>query len=100
MICSNCRHSQDIGTFCMKCGTKFGEQDASIAINTEHVNASEAVHEQLPPTEMVEPNIHVEKIKAHSKKYGAYIVQQLKRPSQTPNDDKASFSKDLSASSY
>lgn len=98
MNCVNCGHSQEIGKFCGKCGTPFApiNNDTPTTLNIAgegHVSPApnmaqaQQMHQQAP----VEPNIHVEKIKAQSKMYGSYFMQHLKRPSHSFNQSQEGF---------
>ena len=61
---------------------RAGEGDVSPAQNTV-----QAKQQQVP----IEPNIHVEKMKAQSKMYGSYFMQHLKRPSHAFNQSQEGF---------
>ncbi|MER2090420.1 MAG: hypothetical protein ABS920_11835 [Sporosarcina sp.] len=104
MNCVNCGNSQEVGKFCGKCGTPFApvnnetatpEQAATTANRAGeghmHQAPNTAQAQQMPQPAPVEPNIHVEKIKAQSKMYGGYFMQHLKRPSHAFNQSQEGF---------
>ena len=94
MKCVNCGHSQEAGNFCGKCGTPFapvnnetGTPNVSEEGYVSPVQDTVQAQQQVP----VEPNIHVEKMKAQSKMYGSYFMQHLKRPSHAFNQSQEGF---------
>ncbi|MBE1556042.1 hypothetical protein [Sporosarcina limicola] len=95
MNCAQCGYVQDIGLFCGRCGTEFEKGIESTIL--EQGATIESVQQPISPEKMAEPNIHIEKIKAQSKMYGSYFVQQLKRPSLAFNQEKANFSNGLTS---
>ncbi|HJF33602.1 MAG TPA: YIP1 family protein [Sporosarcina psychrophila] len=101
MNCVKCGHSQEVGKFCGKCGTPFASINNETATSEQAattVNMPEEGHlppaqkiEQMHSEKRVEPNIHMEKIKAQSKMYGSYFMQHLKRPSHAFNQSQEGF---------
>lgn len=86
MTCTNCGHSQEAGKFCGKCGSKMESTPLteSTAI-PEQAATSDSIEQPTPQAVPAEPNIHVEKLKSHSKMYSSYFMRQLKRPSLSFN---------------
>ncbi len=105
MICSNCKHEQESGKFCGKCGTPFEttttpvEEPIVAAPTTERVSAEKVVTEQPTATEPnqsttapAEPNVYVENTKEKSKLYLQYFLQQLNAPSIAKTQGSSNFS--------
>ncbi|MFS0576587.1 hypothetical protein AB1K83_13195 [Sporosarcina sp. 179-K 3D1 HS] len=90
MICIQCGHSQETGKFCGKCGTRFEGSTSGVPVNLEHVTATETIAQA-----QLEPNVHVEKLKAQSKMYGSYFMQQLKKPSRSFQEGQEEFTNAL-----
>ncbi|TYR78879.1 zinc ribbon domain-containing protein [Priestia megaterium] len=84
MQCSNCGHQNDGGKFCVKCGTKLGDngaQQVAASVDSTPVQSNQATtYVQSEPVQQTQLNQHVENAKQISKLYLGYFMQGLKQP--------------------
>lgn len=83
-VCPACQHKQESGKFCGKCGSPLAEATKEASVETETPSVEQettATNETVTPTAQVAPNEQLEKVKAESKQYFNYFLQQLKKPS-------------------
>jgi hypothetical protein len=77
--CANCGHLNEDGKFCVKCGSKLGEEGIS-----QQVAATAENHPyQQSSTVSSQPNQHVENVKQISTMYASYFWQGIKNPTTT-----------------
>lgn len=84
--CKACGNIQETGNFCGKCGTSLSEMNERVqetAATEVAPNPRGGQSQQTyspPPIVHTQPSVHVEKMKAQSKMYGAYFINYLKHP--------------------
>ncbi|MBS4223301.1 zinc ribbon domain-containing protein [Lederbergia citrea] len=105
MFCQNCGNEQETGKFCGKCGSALVQQvspqqnQATTVNETAATNETAAVYTQQPPVQSqaviqqqpVQPNVHVETVKATSKKYWSYFTHYVKQPSRIFENQQQEF---------
>lgn len=82
MQCSNCGHLNKSGKFCVKCGSKLGEEGVKEQVAATADHSATHTYSQ-PASQPAQPNQHVENAKHISKMYIGYFMQGLKAPLAT-----------------
>lgn len=83
--CPTCKHTQEDGYFCGKCGTSLSDHTGQTTVTETAATQQQAVYRESDPirpqAEPEQSNEQIEKLKNESKQFFSFLLQQLKSPS-------------------